>query len=194
MKCKLMILGFLIFLSGCTKYGPWFHKQFKVAGSMADSCDVRELRLARKMLRREPVYQPFSWKTVDIVYAIPMNKLVTKVHDQLLCCGKSDKNDSAEVKSQKITKLQTRFYVLMDGGKLDWCYTLSVPGLGVFKASTVKTRELDRGMKGLLGEVNTQFKKNIYELYFDVVAGNRPCDLVVSNGSYTSTLSWEHFE
>lgn len=181
-----IILGLVLFLSGCTKYGPWFKKKFKTA----ELCTVSdELKVARGMLRREPIYEPNSWKTVDIIYAIPMNTLVTKVDDQLNCCG----GNRAIAQQNKTEKPQTRFYVLMDGAQTDWCYVLSVPGRGTFKASTVKSRDLNRGLKGILGD-NLRFKKSIYELYFDVVVGAAPCDLVVSNGTYTATLSWECFE
>lgn len=82
----------------------------------------------------------------------------------------------------------------MDGAQVDWCYVLSVGKRGTFKAATVKSRELDRGLKGILGAENLQFKKSIYEIYFDVIAGAEPCDLIVSNGTYTATLSWDRFE
>lgn len=179
------MIGALSCLSGCNRYRPWLEKHF----SGASLCDVRELVDAQSAIRRVPVYEPYAWKTVDILYAIPLNELVVSVQNQLNCCGVSPIVDVKKENGEP----RTRFYVLMNGDKADWCFVLIVSGDKMYKSSSVKARALDRGMKGILVD-QLEYKKNIFEVCFDAVVGDNACDLIASNGTYQVTLSWESFE
>ncbi len=194
MKCQslnfVLFLGFLTFVSGCNRYGPWLTKHFKEAKECSD-CELLDAQAA---IRRMPVYQPNAWKTVDIIYALPMNSLIERVRERLNCCCVAVANRGAKKAEQKrIERGLTRFYVMTDGYKEAWCFVLSVCGGGAYKPAWIRSRELDRGMRGILVD-QLAFKKNIFEIAFETVVTDQACDLIASNGSYTVTLSWDHFD
>ncbi|MCL5436618.1 MAG: hypothetical protein M1549_01920 [Candidatus Dependentiae bacterium] len=185
----LLCFGFLLSFSGCNRYLPWFKKQFKEA----ERCEDREYKAAHGFIRRAPAYQPFSWRTLDILYALPINELVTRVADRISCCCIDIPKTDQRSERREIKAGQTRFYIMMDSQKEDWCFVLSVHGDRSYRASSIKSRVFARGIKGILGEY-ARFKKNSFEIAFDTVVGERACDLIASNGSYTVTMSWESFE
>lgn len=87
----------------------------------------------------------------------------------------------------------------MNSEKEEWAYTLCIDGR-CFSPTRVRAIDLDHGFSAIFGDEIMRYKRNAYELTFDVVdkaddgkAGLRitpPFSLEVQQGNVKTTLRW----
>lgn len=174
--CAVFLPFCLLVLAGCRPYVDSLKKTFRQAAVVSQS----DLEEARSYLKREPVYDYLN--TIGMLYLLWDTSVVKATAAAL---------DDVAYGTGSITFLSdlARFILLMDGESSDWNFVLLHKGK-TYQPKKYRPIDLSSAYKTIFGSKIMRFKKQKFELVFDVVDLVEPFTIKASNGSYRVTINW----
>ena len=184
---RIFSIASLLMLSGCCrKYIHWLEDRFAKADTVCMSLhDIHELAVRMEHIRHDGLM------TDDTVRVMWRSNAVVEFHERMghECAGERD--DMIQKRIDELTqenKDKAIFFVSLYGTKHDWSFTICKDGY-TYKASDVKTIDLDRMYRHMFGTAAFRYRQNIYQVTFDV-ALEQPFEFQLCNGQYRARLAW----
>ncbi|MBN2267502.1 MAG: hypothetical protein JW725_04130 [Candidatus Babeliaceae bacterium] len=174
----LLFFGFSLSGAHIWDYVNWVRCPFEQPCTI--NCGICD---ARQFVRSYHVLRQLS--SIDNLHALWVSDTVREVHGCLVNrCGKAP---DAEIKSNKT---KTVFYVLTDLDRDAWRYVLHVCDR-CYYPSSIRAITLDEGYTAIFGGDIMRFKRNNFEVVFDVALDpeDRPA-IEMTRGTIKICLSW----